>query len=65
MESYLKKTCNILIETIKEKKMSFNYGKSGFLIINPSYKDDIRCGMKLDDGWFTVSCQKYLGILHH
>ena len=44
--------------------MSLNYSKSGFLIINPSSKNDIRCDLKLDNGWLDYkNCQKYLGVL--
>ena len=54
--------CNILIETIKAKKMSLNYTKSRYLIINPK-TDDTRSELKLNDEWLDYSnCHKYLGV---
>ena len=42
--------CNTLIETVKNKKMSMNSSKSGYMIINPK-KEDLRNDLKLDDEW--------------
>ena len=62
-EAFIKK-CNIMVETIHEKKMSLNYKKSGYMIINPMCDDDIKCDVKLNSGWLKYkSCQKYLGVL--
>ena len=41
--------CNKLIEKITAKKMSLNYKKSGYFIINPG-AGDIRCHLKLNSG---------------
>ena len=61
---HFREKCNLLIETIKQKQMLLNYSKSGFLIINPSNKNDIRCDLKLDNGWLDYkNCQKYLEYL--
>ena len=55
--------CNILIDTIKNKKMSLNYSKSGYMIINPK-QEDLRSSLKLNHGWLNYkTCQKYLGVL--
>ena len=45
-EAFIKK-CNILVETIHEKKMSLNYKKSGYMIINPMCDSDIKCDIKI------------------
>jgi hypothetical protein len=55
--------CNCLIEKIVAKKMSLNYKKSGYFIINPG-ADDIRCHLKLNSGWLKYNGeQKYLGAI--
>ena len=55
--------CNVLIDTIKEKKMSLNYKKSGYLIINGK-GDDVKCHLKLKSGWLLYNgVQKYLGAI--
>ena len=55
--------CNVLIDTIKEKKMSLNYKKSGYLIINGKV-DDVKCHLKLKSGWLLYNgVQKYLGAI--
>ena len=55
--------CNVLIDTIKEKKMSLNYKKSGYFIIN-GMKEDVKCHLKLRSGWLKYnSVQKYLGVI--
>ena len=55
--------CNKLIEKITAKKMSLNYKKSGYFIINPG-AGDIRCHLKLNSGWLKYkSEQKYLGAI--
>ena len=55
--------CNLLIEVIKNKKMSLNYKKSGYLIINGK-KDDVKCHLKLESGWLKYNNeQKYLGMI--
>ena len=55
--------CNVLVDTIKEKKMSLNYKKSGYLIINGT-AEDIKCNLKLNSGWLKYKCeQKYLGAI--
>ena len=55
--------CNQLIDTIVEKKMSLNYKKSGYFIINGGAVD-IRCHLKLKSGWLKYkSEQKYLGAI--
>ena len=44
--------------------MSLNYKKSGYLIINPMSEEDMKCYLKLKNGWLKYkSCQKYLGVL--
>ena len=53
--------CNVLIETITQKKMSLNYKKSGYSIINGG-QEDVKCNLKLDSGWLACNpLQKYLG----
>ena len=55
--------CNILITAIHEKNMSLNYKKSGYMIISDKC-DDIKCDLKLEDGWLNYKrSQKYLGII--
>ena len=55
--------CNVLIDTIKEKKMSLNYKKSGYFIINGT-REDIKCNLKLKSGWLLYNgVQKYLGAI--
>ena len=61
-DAFIKK-CNILIETIQNKRMSLNYKKSAYMIINQS-SDDKRCDLKLEKGWLQYSkCHKYLGVI--
>ena len=53
--------CNVLVDTITQKKMSLNYKKSGFLIINGG-PEDVKCNLKLKSGWLIYNAvQKYLG----
>ena len=55
--------CNVLIDTIKEKKMSLNYKKSGYFIINGTV-EDVKCNLKLKSGWLNYNgVQKYLGAI--
>ena len=55
--------CNMLIDTITEKKMSLNYKKSGYFIINGA-AEDIKCHLKLKSGWLKYNGeQKYLGAI--
>ncbi len=55
--------CNVLIDTIKEKKMSLNYKKSGYFIIN-GMAEDVKCNLKLKSGWLNYNgVQKYLGAI--
>ena len=57
--------CNILIDSIHEKKMKLNINvkKSGFMIINRD-KDDIKCDIKTKGGWLEYkNSQKYLGAI--
>ena len=55
--------CNILIDTIKNKKMALNYPTSGYMIINPK-QEDLRSSLKLNHGWLNYkTSQKYLGVL--
>ena len=53
--------CNVLVDTITQKKMSLNYKKSGFLNINGG-PEDVKCNLKLKSGWLIYNAvQKYLG----
>ena len=53
--------CNVLVDTITQKKMSLNYKKSGFLIINGG-PEDVKCNLKLKSGWLIYNAvHKYLG----
>ena len=55
--------CNIFVQTIHQKKMALNYKKSAYMVINPK-KEDIRCDLKLEDGWLNYKkTQKYLGVI--
>ena len=55
--------CNVLVNTITKKKMSLNYKKSGYFIINGNV-DDIKCNLKIESGWLKYgSVQKYLGAI--
>ena len=55
--------CAVLIEEFTHKKMSINFKKSGFMIINAKEKDT-KCDLKLDSGWLTYRKeQKYLGAI--
>ena len=55
--------CNVLVDIIKEKKMSLNYKKSGYFIINGT-AEDIKCNLKLNSGWLKYNgVQKYLGAI--
>ena len=64
--------CNTLIKAFANKKVSMNFKKSGFLIINPKYSSD-RTDIKLNKGWLSYkSTFVYLGsifsdngALHH
>ena len=57
------KKCNVLLAAFKEKKVSLNLGKSGFLVINPKNQDD-RCNIKLESGWLKYcSSYVYLGVI--
>ena len=44
--------CNILIAAFEKKKMSFNFKKSGYFIINGKCKD-IKCHIRLSNGWLS------------
>ena len=57
------KKCNTLIAAFKQKKVSLNMKKSGFLVINPSNSGD-RSDIRLDNGWLTY-CNTfvYLGAI--
>ena len=55
--------CNLLVGILREKKMSLNLKKSGFMIIN-GLKDDLKCAIKLNSGWLKYKKeQKYLGAI--
>ncbi len=55
--------CNVLIDTIKEKKMSLNYKKSGYFVINGTV-EDVKCNLKLESGWLKYKgVQTYLGAI--
>ena len=55
--------CNILLAAFKEKKVSLNLKKSGFLVINPHTLED-RLDIKLDSGWLNYcSTFVYLGAI--
>ena len=55
--------CDVLIEEFIHKKMSINFKKSGFMIINAK-EEDTKCDLKLDSGWLTYRKeQKYLGAI--
>ena len=55
--------CNILLAAFKEKKVSLNLKKSGFLVINPDICED-RLDIKLDSGWLNYrSTFVYLGAI--
>ena len=55
--------CNTLLAAFKEKKMSINAKKSGFMVINPSSYED-RLNIKLESCWFNyVKEYVYLGVI--
>ena len=55
--------CNVLLDTFNTKKMSLNFKKSGYMIINGK-PDDIRCDLKLLDGWLCYKQKhNYLGSI--
>ena len=55
--------CNILVHTIHHKKLVLNYKKSAYMIINAK-EEDIRCDLKLEDGWlYYKKRQKHLGVI--
>ena len=55
--------CNTLIKAFEKKKMSLNFKKSGYFINNGKSKD-IRCHLKLSNGWLIYRRkQKYLGAI--
>ena len=61
-ELFVKK-CDILIELFHAKKMSLNYKKSGYMIINGKL-DDIKCNLKIKTGLLSYKkFQKYLGAI--
>ena len=55
--------CNILLLSISRKKMSLNYKKSAYMIINGK-ANDFKSDLKLEDGWLNYKgCHKYLGAI--
>ena len=53
--------CNILIAAFEKKKMSLNFKKSGYFIINGKCKD-IKCHIRLSNVWLSYRQKhKYLG----
>ena len=55
--------CNILLEELHKKKMSLNFKKSVFMIINGCYMDT-KCALKLKNTWLNYTNQhRYLGII--
>ena len=55
--------CNILIAAFEKKKMSLNFKKSGYFIINGKCKD-IKCHIRLSNGWLSYRQKhKYLGAI--
>ena len=55
--------CNVLINVITSKKMSLNYKKSGYMIINGK-TNDTRCHLKIESGWLEYkTSHKYLGAI--
>ena len=57
------KKCNALLDAFKDKRVSLNLKKSGYLIINPRKFSD-RTDVKLSSGWlFYKSSFMYLGAI--
>ena len=55
--------CDVLLAAFKDKKVSLNLGKSGFLVINPQKPDD-RQDIKLESGYLSYrSSYVYLGAI--
>ena len=55
--------CNVLIKIILQKKMSLNYKKTGYMIINGK-EDDIKCDLKSENGWISYKkLQIYLSVI--
>ena len=61
-ELFLQK-CNTLLAAFKQKKVSLNLKKSGFLVINPKNAED-RYDLKLENGWLSYNASfVYLGAV--
>ena len=55
--------CNVLLQGFREKKVSLNIKKSGFLVVNPSNGND-RDNIELDNGTLKYySSFVYLGVI--
>ena len=55
--------CDVLIELFHGKKMSLNYKKSGYMIINGN-RDDLKCDLKIKTGFLKYRrSQTYLGAI--
>ena len=61
-ELFIRK-CNVLTDTLDDKKMLLNYKKSGFMIVNGT-RNNLRCDLKIKSGWLKYkSTQKCLGVI--
>ena len=57
------KKCDILMDLFHLKRMTINFKKSGYMIINGK-KRDIKCNLRLKAGFLTYrQSHKYLGVI--
>ena len=55
--------CDVLIDAFNTEKMSINFKKSGYMIINGK-EADVKCDLKLKTGWLDhKNNHKYIGYI--